>query len=238
MHPPRAARQLLHGGLALGVAIQVAPAVDVADEQQRAVGERREVLVPVDPRALRLLVDAGRLARRGVAREDLQRVLAPVHPLHEQGAAVDRPLREGQVVIGLLLEVHPRRPAVGDRDDADADVRVRVAGLGVAGALERAVLAVGVVDREHRDRRVVEAHERQARPVRRPPERVAAAAEDLLHVDPRRRAVQDRLAAVGGELALEAGREVEGEQVVVADVGEAGAVRREADVLLRRRGWR
>jgi hypothetical protein len=51
------------------------------------------------------------------------------------------------------------------------------------------------------------------------------AAEDLLHVHPRRPAVVHRLAAVAGEPPLAAGPEVEGVEVAVAGIGDPLAVR-------------
>ena len=196
------------------VEIQVAPAVArrLPDEPP-AVLEKLHGRVVLDPPGGPLLAqDDPRLAGRGIRRDVLQDVLAPVGTVVEQLGAVRGPgnpvdvVADDGVVEGLAFaHVNLRRLLRGDVVNEQIDHGVRRARLGIGLDVVLA-LDLGLIELEVivGDLHLVEPVVRDLRAVGGPPHR--ARLRELLAVDPARRPVLDAvlLAAVGRNLRLAA----------------------------------
>ncbi len=208
--------------------IGVPPAVALAQpEEVPAAAEPDEIGHDLDPRFVPVREDGPDLARGRVADPDRVGVLQPVELLKDDLPRIPGPLEPRDVGVARVPgRFHPDRSAARDRDDADADIRVRLAGHGVLEADELRVERVRVVDHgEDRDAARVEVPEGDGPAVRAPAETVADV--KLLLVDPVGGAVDRLLAAVEGQLADAAGREVLGIDIVVNDIRGSRAVRGE-----------
>src|SRR4030042_2868822 len=88
------------------VIVQVPPAVDIAAQQEPAsVLYEIEVLEKLDPGGLLLVEDLLFSSGLGIDAEDLDVVLAAVHPLDGQPVTRRKPERPGHVEGGLLVEL-------------------------------------------------------------------------------------------------------------------------------------
>ena len=195
--PVLARGQLLEIAPVVRKEIDLLPARKVPDDVDAFLGEEH-IVHPVDPAVLMFLVHhhlATGLGRDGI---QLQVVLGAVHPADHQLGAVTAPEGRAEILVHFRIEVGPDGFAAVRRYEAQFHLGVRITGLGVAGLVELAVLALGRVDGEHRHLRVVETVEGDHLAVGRPPEGpvLRRAAEDLLVVNPGGVAVEDQVAAV------------------------------------------
>src|SRR5690606_42083229 len=85
--------------------------------------------------------------------------------------AIKAPVWLTEVLVVLFLEVGPDHFSSVNRNEAYFNLRVRVAGFRIAGLLYKAVLAFGIVNREHGHLRIIEPHECEPLAVRGPPKR-------------------------------------------------------------------
>jgi hypothetical protein len=142
-----------------------------------------------------LLEERARGAGRGVGLQQGEGLLVAALALHGKGRAIGQPLDPREVGVGIGAEVHAHGGALADRGDEQLHVGVACAGGGIAllhrlGALGRDLEAL-----DFRDRRVVDARERDAPFVGRPP--VAGVAVHFLLRDELRGAVGDESATRG-----------------------------------------
>ena len=226
-------RQAAEGLSVVGEEVDLLPARLEAAGHVEALVRKDDLLDPVEPGRIGLVVDVFLAAVGDADAVQVERILAARLTGDEELGAVRAPERDAEVLVLVLVEVRPddagRIPEV---DDADADLRIRLARLRIAGQLQRAVLADRGVDREHRHAAVVEAVEADLLRIRRPPESPVAgrAAEDLLVIDPGRIAVQDQVGPVEGQARLRTGRDVRDPEVVVTREGQFRGVRGEGQV--------
>ncbi len=185
----------------------------------------------------------GGLLRRGDGQEaKLDLVLGPVQPLIGQGPGVRGPGEVGHDVHVVGLERHQALRSgcevVGEADHPHPNDGVRAARLGIA--LEGDLVAHGqeVHDGEGGDARLIELEERDGVGVRGPGVGLPGAGSQLLLVHPVEPAVEHGVGPAAGEPGLAPAGEVEHVEVVLADEGDATAVRRELRelLLLRRSG--
>ena len=225
--PVLAGGQLLELLPVIGQEVDLLPAGEVAHDVDALLREEH-VFHPVDPAVLVLLVHQGHAA--GLRGDGIQPeiVLRPVHPADHQFGPVAAPERRTEILVFLRVEVGPDGLTARSRDESQSHFRIRVASLGVAGLMERAVLAPGRIDREHRHLRIVEPVEGDHPAVGRPPEGTVhrGAAEDLLVVHPGGVAVEDQVAAVVGVARHVLRAHVDRIQVVVQREGDLRGVGR------------
>ena len=223
--------------------VDVREAVTLGDpEEAAAVLQEARRPEGVDPglRALGQDRSGGseRLARRcGHGQQaQVQLALGAVQVLEGDVARVGRPGELGQDVDVVGIErqepLRARGAVLLESHDAEADDRVRGAGLGVALPLELVAYGQEIDDREAGDARLVELEVGDRLRVRRPDERLAGARGELLLVDPVELSVEQRLGAALGEPGFPAGRHVDDEEVAAADEGHPAAVGRRLGVLL------
>src|SRR5262249_41571194 len=107
------------------------------------------------------------------------------------------------------------------------------AGFGIPLALHRRVREKEIGDGVSRNTRLVQPQEGDAFAIRRPRISAGSAGDgvELLVVNPIKDAIQERLAAVKGELGLASRSDVTPEQVCLAHEGDAPAIRRPGDDL-------
>ena len=178
----------------------------------------------VHPGGVGLGQDAGGLAARAVDEVEVEPGLRAVHRLHGDPPAVGRPLHRDDVLVRRRFRVHPGGGAAADVHDAQPDGGVGAARLRVALRDHARHRGLEVDEAHPAHRGLVRAQERDRAPVRRPPVAGVLVVEDLLPVDPRERAVQDRVRAVAREAALGPRGEIQDEEVVAAHEGQPPAV--------------
>jgi hypothetical protein len=111
----------------------MAPAVALAQpEQALAPGQPGEAVHVVEPGFVLVDVHRPDISRGGVAQLDLIGVLQTVELLEDHFLGVSRPIDERDIdVVRVAGRLHPDDGSARRGDDAHADGRIRLAGLGV-----------------------------------------------------------------------------------------------------------
>ena len=205
----RAQRPLAFGDLADElsvevVQVEVGPAVALGDPQEvPAVVQKVQIVVDVDPGGVGLAQQASRRAALPLGEEQVEGPLIARHRLDGELFSSGRPVDACHVLGRFGVEVDPdRRRRRVELDDADPDrwvgssrLRIPLAHDARDGRLEVHELDLG-------DAGLVAVQKGDGPGIGRPPVADVAAAEDLLPVLPRQRAVEDGVRVAAGQPRL------------------------------------
>ena len=184
------------------VTVEMRVAVLLERDDPRLPAVRELDLLLVHEGGVAVAQDQGRSPAGAVESPDVEFRLGPVHRLDDDGGAVGEPVHAEEVLVGGSGRLHPGRLRSGEIRDPESYDRVRPAGSRVALANLARHGRSEVGERRDVDPGVVGPQEGDGFRVGRPPVAGVAAVEDLFPVHPGKRAVEDRVASVGGEPGL------------------------------------
>ena len=199
--------------------VQVAPAIRMgAKEEAAAIFKKIQIFEELHPCGLLFLVDLILIPRSGIGDIDLDVVLAPVHPLESQPTAVRQPEGPGDIVVGLLLDIHPYGFSPSGLDNPQLDKGIRISGFGVSFDLQLAVGSSLSEERKGGNRAVIETQIGQFLAVWRPPKSSVSGfpAEDLFHVDPGGPSVVDGVRPILCELIFQTLFDIQSVEVMIS----------------------